>query len=193
MASAAIRSATFRCMERMEWQVSRQCALVLERRRRTLNEFATRLSGSSDLYQDDGRKPYASINFVTCHDGFNLHDLVSYTRNTNDANGEDIAMARTITRAGTVVPKDPRKIRKSTALRWQQKRNFIATLILSQGVPMLLAGDELGHTQQATTTPMPGQRADLDRLGAIGGRTQLSRIRQTGHFYSPQPAGVSAP
>jgi glycogen operon protein len=114
----------------------------------TLSEFATRLSGSSDLYQGDGRKPYASINFITCHDGFNLHDLVSYNEKHNNANGEqnqDGATDNDSWNGGAEGPTDDPAI---TALRWQQKRNFIATLLLSQGVPMLLAGDELGHTQQ---------------------------------------------
>jgi len=114
----------------------------------TLAEFATRLSGSSDLYQGDGRKPYASINFITCHDGLNLHDLVSYNEKHNDANGEqnqDGATDNDSWNGGTEGPTDDPAI---TALRWQQKRNLITTLLLSQGVPMLLAGDELSHTQQ---------------------------------------------
>jgi isoamylase len=114
----------------------------------TLAAFATRLSGSSDLYQGDGRKPYASINFITCHDGFTLHDLVSYNEKHNDANGEqnqDGATDNDSWNGGTEGPTDDPAI---TALRWQQKRNLITTLLLSQGVPMLLAGDELSHTQQ---------------------------------------------
>jgi isoamylase len=114
----------------------------------TLAEFATRLSGSSDLYQDDGRKPYASINFITCHDGFNLHDLVSYNEKHNEANGEnnqDGANDNNSWNCGAEGPTDDPAIH---ALRWQQKRNLMTTLILSQGVPMLLAGDELSQTQQ---------------------------------------------
>ena len=114
----------------------------------TLAEFATRLSGSSDLYQSDGRKPYASINFITCHDGFTLHDLVSYNDKHNEANGEnnqDGANDNNSWNCGAEGPTDDPAI---NALRWQQKRNFITTLLLSQGVPMLLAGDELSHTQQ---------------------------------------------
>jgi glycogen operon protein len=114
----------------------------------TLNEFATRLSGSSDLYQNDGRKPYASINFITCHDGFNLQDLVSYNEKHNEANGEnnqDGANDNNSWNCGAEGPTDDPEI---NALRWQQKRNLMTTLILSQGVPMLLAGDELSHTQQ---------------------------------------------
>jgi isoamylase len=114
----------------------------------TLSEFATRLSGSSDLYQNDGRKPYASINFITCHDGFNLQDLVSYNEKHNAANGEnnqDGANDNNSWNCGAEgVTDDPAVIQ----LRWQQKRNLITTLILSQGVPMLLAGDELSHTQR---------------------------------------------
>jgi glycogen operon protein len=114
----------------------------------TLAEFATRLSGSSDLYQSDGRKPYASINFITCHDGFTLHDLVSYNDKHNEANGEnnqDGANDNNSWNCGAEGPTDDPEI---NALRWQQKRNLISTLLLSQGVPMLLAGDELSHTQQ---------------------------------------------
>jgi glycogen operon protein len=114
----------------------------------TLAEFATRLSGSSDLYQDDGRKPYASINFVTCHDGFNLQDLVSYNEKHNEANQEqnqDGTNDNDSWNCGVEGPTDDPGV---NALRWQQKRNFMTTLLLSQGVPMLLAGDELSHTQQ---------------------------------------------
>lgn len=114
----------------------------------TLSEFASRLTGSSDLYQWGGRKPFASINFVTCHDGFTLEDLVSYNEKHNEANGEnnaDGANDNSSWNCGVEGPTDDAKIR---ALRAQQKRNFLATLILSQGVPMLLAGDEFGHSQQ---------------------------------------------
>jgi glycogen operon protein len=113
-----------------------------------LSEFATRLSGSSDLYQGDGRMPYASINFVTCHDGFTLHDLVSYNDKHNEANGEnnqDGANDNNSWNCGVEGPTDDPAI---LALRWQQMRNFMTTLLLSQGVPMLLAGDELCHSQQ---------------------------------------------
>jgi isoamylase len=111
------------------------------------SEVATRLAGSSDLYQQSGRAPYASINFVTCHDGFSLQDLVSYNDKHNEANGEnnqDGANDNASWNCGAEGPTDDASIR---ALREQQKRNFIATLFLSQGVPMLLAGDELSHTQ----------------------------------------------
>jgi glycogen operon protein len=112
-----------------------------------LSEFATRLAGSSDLYAANGRAPYASINFVTCHDGFTLQDLVSYSNKHNEANGEnnnDGANDNNSWNCGAEGPTDDPQV---NALRARQKRNLVATLLLSQGVPMLLAGDELGHTQ----------------------------------------------
>jgi isoamylase len=112
-----------------------------------LPEFAYRFTGSSDLYEQTGRRPFASINFVTCHDGFTLHDLVSYNEKHNAANGEDNRDGESHNRSwncGAEGPSDDPGIR---ALRARQKRNFLATLFLSQGVPMLTAGDELGHSQ----------------------------------------------
>jgi isoamylase len=112
-----------------------------------VSEFATRLTGSSDLYAYSGRTPAASINFITCHDGFILQDLVSYNEKHNDANGEenrDGSNNNDSWNCGAEGPTDDKKINK---LREQQKRNFIATLLFSQGVPMVLAGDELGQTQ----------------------------------------------
>ena len=114
----------------------------------TLNEFATRLSGSSDLYRNDGRKPHASINFVTCHDGFNLQDLVSYNVKHNEANGENNQVGSDDNKSWNCGAEGATEDQAINALRWRQKRNFIATLLVSQGVPMLLAGDELSHTQR---------------------------------------------
>ncbi|WP_037908259.1 glycogen debranching protein GlgX [Actinacidiphila yeochonensis] len=113
----------------------------------TLAEFGSRLTGSSDLYQDDGRRPLASINFVTCHDGFTLRDLVSYDEKHNEANGEGNRDGESFNRSwncGVEGPTDDRAVR---SLRQRQMRNFIATLMLSQGVPMLSHGDEFGRTQ----------------------------------------------
>jgi glycogen operon protein len=113
-----------------------------------LPEFATRFSGSSDLYEWSSRRPHASINFVTCHDGFTLNDLVSYDRKHNEANGEnnrDGADDNHSWNCGAEGPTDDPKI---IDLRERKKRNLLATLILSEGVPMLLAGDEIGHTQK---------------------------------------------
>ncbi len=114
----------------------------------TTNEFATRLAGSSDLYAHSGRAPYASINFVTCHDGFTLQDLVSYNEKHNEANGEgnkDGANDNHSWNCGVEGPTDDPGIK---ALRARQKRNLIATMLVSQGVPMFCGGDELSHTQK---------------------------------------------
>jgi glycogen operon protein len=114
----------------------------------TASEFATRLAGSSDLYQRDGRKPHASINFITCHDGFTLQDLVSYNDKHNEANGEenrDGANDNNSWNCGAEGPTDDPAVK---ALRERQKRNLMATLLLSQGVPMICGGDELSHTQK---------------------------------------------
>jgi isoamylase len=113
-----------------------------------VSEFATRLCGSSDLYEHSGRKPYASINFITCHDGFSLADLVSYNEKHNFQNGHDnnYGDAHSLSwNCGVEGPTDDQQIRE---LRLRQTRNFIATLMLSQGVPMLCSGDELGRSQQ---------------------------------------------
>jgi isoamylase len=112
-----------------------------------LGELASRVAGSSDLYQHTGRSPHASLNFITAHDGFGLRDLVSYERKHNEANGEenrDGSDQNDSWNCGHEGPTDDLAIRR---LRAQQQRNLLATLLLSQGVPMLLAGDELGHTQ----------------------------------------------
>ncbi|MCZ7563476.1 MAG: glycogen debranching protein GlgX [Burkholderiales bacterium] len=112
-----------------------------------IGEFASRLTGSSDLYGRSGRRPHASINFVTAHDGFTLHDLVSYNEKHNEANQEgnrDGHDNNLSWNCGVEGPTDDPAVR---ALRERQKRNLIATLLLSQGVPMLLAGDEIGRTQ----------------------------------------------
>jgi isoamylase len=113
-----------------------------------IGELAYRLTGSSDLYAHSGRRPYASINFVTAHDGFTLEDLVSYNEKHNEANGEDNRDGESHNRSwncGVEGPTDDPAIR---ALRARQKRNFLATLFLSLGVPMFRAGDEMGRTQR---------------------------------------------
>jgi glycogen operon protein len=114
----------------------------------TVSEFATRLSGSSDLYQQTGRAPYASINFITCHDGFTLLDLVSYNEKHNEANGEENRDGNNNNDSWNCGVEGPTDNPVVLALRDRQRRNFLATLMLSQGVPMLLAGDELSHTQK---------------------------------------------
>ncbi|KAF4410608.1 MULTISPECIES: glycogen debranching protein GlgX [Streptomyces] len=115
---------------------------------RTLAEFASRLTGSSDLYQNDGRRPLASVNFVTCHDGFTLRDLVSYDKKHNEANGEGNRDGESHNRSWNCGAEGPTDDPGVLSLRARQQRNFIATLMLSQGVPMLSHGDEFGRTQQ---------------------------------------------
>lgn len=113
-----------------------------------VGEFATRLCGSSDLYGWSGRRPYASINFVTCHDGFTLEDLVSYNQKRNESNGEsnrDGAWDNISWNSGVEGPTEEPGV---LALRDRRKRSLLAALVFSQGVPMLLGGDELGHSQK---------------------------------------------
>jgi isoamylase len=112
-----------------------------------LGDFAGRITGSSDLYEAY-RRPTASINFVTAHDGFTLHDLVSYNQKHNDANGENNQDGESHNRSWNCGTEGPTNDAAITALRSKQKRNFLTTLFLSQGVPMLVAGDEMGRTQQ---------------------------------------------
>jgi isoamylase len=112
-----------------------------------VNEFATRLCGSSDLYEWSSRRPYASINFITCHDGFTLNDLVSYNDKHNEANSEENRDGSNNNMSWNCGAEGPTDNPDITATRDRQVRNFLATLLLSQGVPMLLAGDEIGHTQ----------------------------------------------
>jgi glycogen operon protein len=113
-----------------------------------LGEFAARFTGSPDLYEGDYRRPTASINFITAHDGFTLHDLVSYNEKHNDANGENNQDGESHNRSWNCGHEGPTKDPAINELRVRQKRNFLATLFLSQGVPMIVAGDELGRTQQ---------------------------------------------
>jgi isoamylase len=113
----------------------------------TLDDFATRLTGSSDLYAANGRRPYASINFITAHDGFTLRDLVSYNEKHNEANGEGNRDGADDNRSWNCGAEGPTDDPEVQALRARQQRNFLTTLFLSQGVPMLVGGDELGRTQ----------------------------------------------
>ncbi|KQX75195.1 glycogen debranching protein [Aeromicrobium sp. Root472D3] len=113
----------------------------------TLGEFASRITGSSDLYQDNGRRPYASVNFITAHDGFTLADLVAYNEKHNDENGEDGNDGADDNRSWNCGVEGPTDDAEVVALRDCQRRNLMATLLLSQGVPMILHGDELGRSQ----------------------------------------------
>jgi isoamylase len=114
----------------------------------SLGEFAYRFTGSSDLYESSSRRPHASINFVTAHDGFTLRDLVSYNDKHNEANGEGNADGESHNRSWNCGAEGETDDPQILALRHKQQRNFLATLLLSQGVPMIAHGDEIGRTQQ---------------------------------------------
>jgi isoamylase len=153
----------------------------------TVGEFAARLTGSSDLYEDDGRRPWASINFVTAHDGFTLDDLVSYNAKHNDANGEDGKDGTDDNRSWNCGVEGPTDDPKVTGLRERQRRNFLATLFLSQGVPMLLAGDEMGRSQGGNNNAycQDNEMSWLDwsdrdgNLALLGFTRQLMELRQS--------------
>jgi isoamylase len=113
----------------------------------TPGDFAYRFAGSADLYEKDGRKPFASINFITAHDGFTLNDLVSYNEKHNEANGEGNADGANDNRSWNCGAEGPTDDAEINALRERQMRNFMTTLLLSQGVPMIVAGDEIARTQ----------------------------------------------
>ena len=131
----------------VERQVQGYRARLLEGRRGTIADFAKRVSGSGDLFNKRGRRPWASVNFVTAHDGFNLNDLVSYNDKHNEANGEDNRDGHGNNHSWNCGAEGPTEDPEITALRERQKRNMLATMLLSHGTPMLLAGDEFGHTQ----------------------------------------------
>lgn len=114
----------------------------------TLPEFASRLMGSSDLYQMNGRRPVASVNFITAHDGFTMNDLVSYNEKHNDANGEGNRDGESNNRSWNCGVEGPTTIKYVNDLRQQQMRNMFATLLCSQGIPMICGGDEVARTQQ---------------------------------------------
>ncbi|MFF0446622.1 glycogen debranching protein GlgX [Streptomyces sp. NPDC004609] len=155
---------------------------------RTLAEFASRLTGSSDLYQDDGRRPLASINFATCHDGFTLHDLVSYNEKHNEANGEGNRDGESHNRSWNCGAEGESDDPAVLELRARQMRNFIATLMLSQGVPMLSHGDEFARTQggnnnaycqdnEVSWVKWPEPAADGEDEGDDGEQTLLEFTR----------------
>jgi glycogen operon protein len=150
----------------------------------TLADFAYRFTGSSDLYQADGRRPYASVNFVTCHDGFTLADLVSYNDKHNEANGEGNKDGESYNRSWNCGVEGPTDDPDVLALRDRQKRNLLATLLLSQGVPMISGGDELGRTQRGNNNAycqdnelswFDWEDRDTDLLGFVG---RLIRLRR---------------
>jgi glycogen operon protein len=168
---------------------------------------ATRLAGSSDLYLDDGRSPYASINFITAHDGFTLRDLVSYQHKHNEANGEDNRDGTDNNRSWNCGVEGETDDAEVVALRHRQAANLIATLCLSAGVPMITAGDERGRTQRGNNNPYnqdneiswvdwrPGEAwmdtFDITRL-ALEIRREHPALRQR-HWFEGRPAIVGGP
>jgi isoamylase len=172
----------------------------------TLPEFASRLSGSSDLYETSARRPVASVNFVTCHDGFTLADLVSYDRKHNEANGDNNTDGTDDNRSWNCGVEGPTDDQEISELRARQARNFLVTLFCSQGVPMLLAGDELGRTQGGNNNAYCQDNeiswVDWSPLTAEGGppavlelTCALSKLRsehpvfRRRRFFSGLPAG----
>ncbi len=154
----------------------------------TLGEFASRITGSADLYEDDGRRPVASINFVTAHDGFTLEDLVSYNGKHNEANGEGNKDGTDDNRSWNCGAEGPTTDAGILALRSKQQRNFLTTLLLSQGVPMILHGDELGRTQQGNNNSyaqdsgiswVHWDTADTALIDFVGALTKLRKDHPT--------------
>ena len=167
----------------------------------TLDEFAYRLTGSADLYEHTGRRPVASINFVVAHDGFTLRDLVSYNEKHNEANGENNNDGESHNRSWNCGAEGPTDDKDINALRARQQRNFLATLLLSQGVPMLAHGDELGRTQQGNNN-VYCQDNELSWIDWAEADTELIEFTRavsalrTGHpvfrrrrFFSGKPVG----
>ncbi len=152
----------------------------------TLGEFASRLSGSSDLYEHTGRRPIASVNFITAHDGFTLADLVSYNEKHNEANGEGNRDGESHNRSWNCGVEGPTSDPDVLDLRARQQRNFLTTLLLSQGVPMISHGDELGRTQQGNNnvycqdSPLSWVDWDLDpqRTALLDFTRQLVKLRR---------------
>jgi isoamylase len=173
-----------------------------------LGEFANRFTGSPDLYERGGRRPFASVNFVTAHDGFTLRDLVSYDGKHNEANGEGNRDGTDDNRSWNCGAEGPTDDAGVNALRARQVRNFLATLLLSQGVPMLVAGDELGRTQQGNNNAycqdnpvswLDWEHADRELQAFVRGLLALRRdhptLRRRGWFHgrdtrSPDVADV---
>jgi isoamylase len=155
-----------------------------------VGELAYRLTGSSDLYERGGRKPHASINFVTAHDGFTLWDLVSYNEKHNEANGEgnrDGESHNLSQNYGVEGPTQDLRIRR---LRTRQRRNFMATLLLSQGVPMILSGDEMGRTQRGNNNAycQDNEISWLDWNLSSPDRNFLSFVRRMIRLRKEHPA-----
>jgi len=152
-------------------------------------QIAPRLCGSADIFDKFGRKPYASINFITAHDGFTLKDLVTYNERHNDANGEDNRDGTSENRSWNCGAEGPADDAAINALRERQMRNFLATLLLSQGTPMLLAGDEMGRTQLGNNNAycQDNEISWLDWQRTSAAARQQDFVRQLTAFRSRYP------
>jgi isoamylase len=173
----------------------------------TLPDFASRLTGSSDLYETSARRPVASVNFVTCHDGFTLADLVSYERKHNEANGEDGRDGSDDNRSANYGAEGPTDDPAVSEIRARQVRNFLTTLFCSQGIPMMAAGDEMGRTQQGNNNAycqdnevswVDWQLADknADLLDFARGLSELRRrhpVFRRRRFFTGQSPAAAAP
>jgi glycogen operon protein len=155
----------------------------------TIGELASRLSGSSDLYAHNGRRPSASLNFITAHDGFTLRDLVSYNQKHNEANGEENRDGTSENNSWNCGVEGITEDDKINALRARQQRNFFAMLLLSQGVPMLLAGDEFGQTQHGNNNAycQDSPLAWLDWNLSAEQRALLEFVREVVRLRKTQP------
>jgi glycogen operon protein len=166
----------------------------------TTGEFAARITGSADLYESSGRRPVASINFITAHDGFTLLDLVSYNEKHNEANQDGNTDGESFNRSWNCGVEGPTDDPAIVELRARQRRNFLTTLFLSQGVPMLAHGDELGRTQRGNNngycqdnelTWVDWDKADQDLLAFTGRLARLRRehpIFRRRRFFDGRPA-----
>jgi isoamylase len=169
-----------------------------------LPEFTSRLAGSSQTFQGSGRRPAASVNYVTCHDGFTLQDLVSYERKHNEANGEGGRDGSDDNRSWNCGVEGPAGNPEITRLRARQKRNFLISLLFSQGLPMLLAGDELGRTQGGNNNAYcqdneiswldwelsPDERELLEFVRVAIGLRRAHRVFRRRAFFRGRPAGA---
>jgi isoamylase len=159
----------------------------------TLGEFASRFTGSSDLYAHSGRRPVASVNFVVAHDGFTLRDLVSYNDKHNDANGEGNRDGESHNRSWNCGVEGATGDPEVLALRARQQRNLLTTLLLSQGVPMIAHGDELGRTQQGNNNVYCQDNElswvdwDLDEAGSAA-----AGVHPVGRRATPRAPGLPA-
>ncbi len=154
-------------------------------------EFASRFTGSSDLYQSDGRDPFASVNFITAHDGFTLRDLVSYDHKHNEANGEDNQDGTDDNRSWNCGVEGETDDPEVLTLRFRQQRNLLATLLLSQGVPMMLGRRRVRpHPGRQQQRLVPGQRDLLAALGARGRPAPAARVRAARDRAAPRAPGL---